>query len=146
LFGVKNIECRKGSDSFKKGRHPDESGCHPEPRLCEAKDLVLIQDVSLRKPSLNMTTLFKFNFLSFFKLSHDRRKPLRSRKFSANIDGTFKNAGTVPLVILRGATAGTEGITVLPGEMWGLIKGYSTITVVNLSHLMIGSLTTPRVR
>jgi hypothetical protein len=34
------------------------------------KDLVLIQDVSLRKPSLNMTTLFRSNSLSFFKLSH----------------------------------------------------------------------------
>ena len=51
------------------------------------------------------------------------------------IGGTFKNIGSVPLNVYKGGTASGAFVTVAPGEMYGIAKGFSTITVVNTSAI-----------
>lgn len=60
------------------------------------------------------------------------------------IGSTFKNLGTVSLTIYKGKTA-TGTATVVPaGEMLGITKGMSTITVVNTSSTTTGVFSTLR--
>ncbi|MCF8459991.1 MAG: hypothetical protein K9G46_04655, partial [Flavobacteriales bacterium] len=54
------------------------------------------------------------------------------------IGGTFKNIGSVPLNVYKGKTASGAGVTVLSGEVYGIAKGFSTITVVNTSTTTTG--------
>lgn len=49
------------------------------------------------------------------------------------IGGTFKNIGNVALLVYKGKTATGASVNVLPGETYGITKGFSTITVVNTS-------------
>jgi hypothetical protein len=54
------------------------------------------------------------------------------------IGGTFKNIGSVPLNVFKGTTATGAFVTVAAGEMYGIAKGFSNITVVNTSSLTTG--------
>lgn len=60
------------------------------------------------------------------------------------IGGTFKNIGSIPLTVYKGSTASGEGVVVLPGEMYGIAAGFSTITVKNLSDTETGIFSTLR--
>ena len=54
------------------------------------------------------------------------------------VGSTFTNTGTVDLHVYKGkTTTGTPSI-VPPGEQLGMIKGFSTITVVNPNTLVAG--------
>lgn len=57
---------------------------------------------------------------------------------SCTIGGTFKNIGTVSLHVHKGKAASGVGITVLPGEVYGIAKGFNTITIVNASTTTTG--------
>ncbi len=54
------------------------------------------------------------------------------------IGGTFKNIGNVALNIYKGETATGAFVSVLPNDMYGIAKGYSSITVVNPSPTATG--------
>jgi len=54
------------------------------------------------------------------------------------IGGTFKNIGSVALTVHKGKTASSPGVTVLPGETYGIAKGFSTITIINPSTTTTG--------
>jgi len=54
------------------------------------------------------------------------------------IGGTFKNIGTVPLTVYKGNSATGPSETVAAGEMYGITKGFSTITVANPSSTTTG--------
>lgn len=54
------------------------------------------------------------------------------------IGGTFKNIGPVPLMVYKGDGPAGPSVTVLPNELYGITKGYSTITVVNPSNTTTG--------
>ena len=57
------------------------------------------------------------------------------------IGGTFENVGAVALHVYRGKTTTGTPVIVPPGEMLGMTKGYSTITVVNPDTLNSGKYT-----
>jgi hypothetical protein len=54
------------------------------------------------------------------------------------IGGTFRNIGTVPLTVYKGSSATGPSVIVNPGELYGITKGGSTITVVNPSSTTTG--------
>lgn len=58
------------------------------------------------------------------------------------LGSTFTNTGTVELIVYKGSKVAGESTHVLPGEMMGITKGYSVITVVNTSSLKKGTFTT----
>jgi len=62
------------------------------------------------------------------------------------IGGTFKNIGTVPLIVYKGSSATGPGVTVNPGEMYGIAKGFSTITVANPSSTTTGQFSVLRAK
>lgn len=62
------------------------------------------------------------------------------------IGGTLKNIGTVPLTVYKGSAATGTAITVLPNDMYGITKGFSTITVVNPSNTTEGVFSALRAR
>ena len=62
------------------------------------------------------------------------------------IGGTFKNLGTVALIVYKGKTATGPSVSVSPGDMYGITKGFSTITVVNPSTTTTAVLSTLRHR
>lgn len=66
--------------------------------------------------------------------------PIGSAKKITNvvIGGTFENVGAVALHVYRGASTVGTPVIVPPGEMLGMTKGYSTITVVNPDTLTSG--------
>jgi len=63
-----------------------------------------------------------------------------STKTNSNVvvGGTFTNEGAVALHVYRGKTTTGTPTIVPPGEMLGMTKGYSTITVVNPDTLKAG--------
>lgn len=65
--------------------------------------------------------------VSKVKLSSQLKVP------SLIIGGTLKNIGTVAIHIYKGASVSGSPVIVPPGEMYGIAKGYSVITVVNPS-------------
>ncbi len=56
------------------------------------------------------------------------------------------NIGTVPLTIYKGRTTSTAGTVVAAGGLFGIPKGYSTITVANPSSTTTGVFTALRGR
>jgi hypothetical protein len=62
------------------------------------------------------------------------------------VGGTLKNLGTVPLTVYKGNSATGSAVTVNPGELYGITKGYSTITVANPSPTTTGQFSTLRYR
>jgi len=54
------------------------------------------------------------------------------------IGGTLKNIGTVPLIIYKGRAATGPAVVVNPGELYGITKGFGTITVANPSSTTRG--------
>ncbi|MEI6489184.1 MAG: hypothetical protein WCP52_09490 [Bacteroidota bacterium] len=60
------------------------------------------------------------------------------------IGSTLKNTGITDLHLYKGKTTTGTPIIVHPGEMWGVPKGYSMITVINPSALDAGSLVAKR--
>lgn len=57
---------------------------------------------------------------------------------SCIIGGTFKNIGSVALLVYKGKTATEPSVNVLPGETYGITKGFSVITVANVSTTTTG--------
>lgn len=57
---------------------------------------------------------------------------------SCTIGGTLKNIGNVPLNVYKGKTASGAFVTVSAGDVYGIAKGFSTITVVNTSTTTTG--------
>ncbi|MBK5284356.1 MAG: hypothetical protein JJE25_03050, partial [Bacteroidia bacterium] len=57
---------------------------------------------------------------------------------SVVVGGTFTNEGTTTLHVYRGSTTSGTPSIVPPGEMLGMTKGYSIITVVNPDTLKAG--------
>ena len=60
------------------------------------------------------------------------------------IGSTFKNTGKTDLHIYKGKTTTGTPIIIRAGEMWGVPKGFSVITVVNPSSLDEGVFVTKR--
>ncbi|MCF8461638.1 MAG: hypothetical protein K9G46_13020 [Flavobacteriales bacterium] len=54
------------------------------------------------------------------------------------IGGTFKNNGTTTLHLYRGKTASGSFVTILPGDVYGITKGFSVLTVLNTSSTTTG--------
>lgn len=72
--------------------------------------------------------------------------PIGSAKKISNvaIGGTLENVGAVALHVYKGGTTVGTPVIVPPGEMLGMTKGYSTITVVNPDTLTPGKFTVLR--
>jgi len=72
--------------------------------------------------------------------------PIGSAKKITNvvIGGTLENVGAVALHVYKGGTTVGTPVIVPPGEMLGMTKGYSTITVVNPDTLTPGKFTVLR--
>ncbi len=66
--------------------------------------------------------------------------PLGGKRTSSGIiiGGNFTNTGTADLLLYKGATTTGNAITVTPGEIIKVTKGYYLITVVNTSSLEKG--------
>ena len=62
------------------------------------------------------------------------------------IGGTFKNIGTVPLTVYKGSAATGPSVTVNPGELYGITKGFSIITVANPSSTTTGEFSALRAK
>jgi len=62
------------------------------------------------------------------------------------IGTAFTNTGTVNLNVYKGGTVTGTPVVVSPGELFGMIKGYSVITVLNPSTLVGGKFTTKGVK
>ncbi len=62
------------------------------------------------------------------------------------IGGTFRNIGTVPLIVYKGSAATGPSVTVNPGELYGIAKGYSILTVANPSSTTTGEFSALRAR